>query len=158
MPKGMNRALLLGYVGRQPEIRLTVAGTLIASFSFATADRQKDGQGNWVDRTEWHNLVAFNRTAEIVRDYVKKGTQLFIEGRIQTRSWGDKASGQRKIRTEVVVSELTLLSGARAEDARPYSGDRSGESLRPGGDLDNTQRETHAGYSNDEIGDQDIPF
>jgi single-strand DNA-binding protein len=154
MPKGMNRALLLGYVGKQPEIRLTVAGTLIASFSFATADRHKDGQGNWVDRTEWHNLVAFNRTAEIVRDYVKKGTQLFIEGRIQTRSWEDKPSGQRKIRTEVVVSELTLLSGARAEDARPDSGDGTVKSARP----DYMQQETHAGFSNDEISDQDIPF
>jgi single-strand DNA-binding protein len=158
MPKGMNRALLLGYVGKQPEIRLTVAGTLIASFSFATADRHKDGQGNWVDRTEWHNLVAFNRTAEIVWDYVKKGTQLFLEGRIQTRSWEDKTSGQRKIRTEVVVTELILLKGARAEDARPDSGDGKCESLRPGSDLEHTQQEPHAGYSNEEISDQDIPF
>src|SRR5580704_12006926 len=130
MPKGMNRALLLGYVGKQPEIRLTVAGTLIASFSFATADRHKDGQGNWVDRTEWHNLVAFNRTAEIVRDYVKKGTQLFIEGRIQTRSWDDKESGQKKYRTEILVNELTLLGGASGGENGGYGHRSNGNYAR----------------------------
>jgi single-strand DNA-binding protein len=87
MAKGVNKALLLGHVGKDPEIRSTAGGTIVASFSLATSDRQKDGQGNWADKTEWHNLVAFNRTAEIVRDYVKKGTQLFVEGKIQTRSW-----------------------------------------------------------------------
>jgi single-strand DNA-binding protein len=74
MSKGVNKAILLGHVGKDPEIRSTNGGTIVASFSLATADRQKDGQGNWRDRTEWHNLVAFNRTAEIIRDYVRKGS------------------------------------------------------------------------------------
>lgn len=111
MAKGVNKVLLLGNVGKDPEIRATAGGTTVASFSLATADRQKDQTGNWVDKTEWHNLVAFNRTAEIVRDYVKKGTQLYIEGKIQTRSWDDKESGQKKYRTEILVNELTLLGG-----------------------------------------------
>ena len=72
MAKGVNKALLLGHVGKDPEIRSTAGGTIVAAFSFATSDRQKDSQGNWTDKTEWHNLVAFNRTAEIVRDYVKR--------------------------------------------------------------------------------------
>ncbi len=86
MAKGVNKAILLGHVGKDPEIRFTGGGMAVASFSLATADRQKDGQGNWTDQTEWHNLVAFNRTAEVVRDYVSKGTHLLIEGKIQTRS------------------------------------------------------------------------
>ena len=82
MAKGVNKALLLGHVGKDPEIRSTAGGTIVASFSLATSDRQKDSQGNWADKAEWHNLVAFNRTAEIVRDYVKKGTQIFVEGKL----------------------------------------------------------------------------
>src|SRR5215831_8336029 len=111
MAKGVNKVILLGNVGKDPEIRSTPSGTTVASFSLATADRQKDQTGNWVDKTEWHNLVAFGRTAEIVRDYVKKGTQLFIEGKIQTRSWDDKDSGQKKYRTEILVNDMSLLGG-----------------------------------------------
>src|SRR5450756_2777915 len=111
MAKGVNKVLLLGNVGKDPEIRSTAGGMTVASFSLATADRQKDAQGNWADKTEWHNLVCFQRTAEVVRDYVKKGTQLFIEGKIQTRSWDDKTSGEKKYRTEILVNELTLLGG-----------------------------------------------
>ena len=111
MSKGINKSFLLGNVGKDPEIRSTTGGSLVASFSLATADRQKDGQGNWQDKTEWHNLDAFNHTAEIVRDYVKKGTQLFIEGKIQTRSWDDK--GDRP--EEVQDGDLRL---------RPYAAGR----------------------------------
>ena len=120
MAKGVNKVLLLGNVGKDPEIRSTTGGTIVASFSLATADRQKDQQGNWQDKTEWHNLVAFSRTAEIIRDYVKKGSQLYIEGKIQTRSWDDKESGQKKYRTEIIVNELALLSG-RDSDNRASS-------------------------------------
>src|SRR6185312_5260619 len=71
MAKGVNKVFLLGNVGKDPEIRSTAGGMTVASFSLATADRQKDAQGNWADKTEWHNLVCFQRTAEVVRDYVK---------------------------------------------------------------------------------------
>lgn len=111
MAKGVNKVMLLGNVGKDPEMRATQGGMVIASLTLATADRQKDQQGNWTDKTEWHNLVCFGRTAEIVRDYVKKGSQLFIEGKIQTRSWDDKESGQKKYRTEILVNDLSLLGG-----------------------------------------------
>ena len=90
MAKSVNKVILLGNVGKDPEIRSTGGGTMVASFTLATSDRTKDAQGNWQDRTEWHNLKAFGRTAEIVRDYVKKGAKLFVEGRLTTRSWDDK--------------------------------------------------------------------
>ena len=92
--------------GQGPRIRSTAGGTMVANLTLATSDRQKDAQGNWQDRTEWHNLVAFKRTAEIVRDYVKKGSKLYIEGKIQTRSWDDKETGRKKYRTEIIVNEL----------------------------------------------------
>ena len=111
MAKSVNKVILLGNVGKDPEIRSTGGGTMVANFTLATSDRFQDASGNWQDRTEWHNLVAFKRTAEIVRDYVKKGTKLYIEGKIQTRSWDDKESGQKKYRTEIIVNDLSLLSG-----------------------------------------------
>ena len=97
MAKSVNRTFLLGHVGKNPEVGTTPGGTLAVNFSLATTDREKDRQGNWSDRTEWHNLVAYGRTAEIVRDYVSKGTQLFIQGKIQSRSWDDKESGAEAV-------------------------------------------------------------
>ena len=97
MAKSVNKVILLGNVGKDPEIRATGGGTMVANFTLATSDRQKDAQGNWQDRTEWHNLVAFTRLAEIVRDYVKKGSKLYVEGKIQTRSWDDKETGRQEI-------------------------------------------------------------
>ncbi len=156
MAKGVNKVFLLGNVGKDPEIRSTAGGTMVASFSLATADRQKDPQGNWTDKSEWHNLVAFNRTAEIVRDYVKKGTQLYIEGKIQTRSWDDKDSGQKKYRTEILVNELTLLG-------KPGGGSGGGESA--GGyskssttSYDQRTPASQPDYADVGITDDDIPF
>ena len=155
MAKGVNKVFLLGNVGKDPEIRTTPGGMTVASFSLATADRAKDAQGNWADKTEWHNLVAFQRTAEIVRDYVKKGTQVFVEGKIQTRSWDDKESGQKKYRTEILINELSLLGGGagRSESSSSsggYSTSRSASSSPvpvPSND-----------YADQGITDEDIPF
>src|SRR5271165_67851 len=111
MARSVNKVTLLGNVGKDPEIRSTPGGAMVANFGLATSDRQKDAQGNWQDHTEWHNLVAFTRTAEIVRDYVKKGSKLFIEGKIQTRSWEDKDTKAKRYKTEILVNDLSLLSG-----------------------------------------------
>src|ERR1700727_207603 len=120
MAKGVNKVFLLGRLGKDPEMRATAGGMNIASFTLATSDRAKDQAGNWVDKTEWHNLVAFQRTAEIVRDYCKKGSQIFVEGKIQTRSWDDKETGQKKYRTEILVNELSLLGGASGGENGGY--------------------------------------
>ncbi len=153
MAKSVNKVILLGNTGKDPETRSTPGGMLVANFTLATSDRTKDPQGNWQDRTEWHNLVAFGRTAEIVRDYVKKGTKLFIEGKIQTRSWDDKETGAKRYRTEIVVNDLSLLSG-REEGAGGYSKGSSSSSgmdqRPPAGQEDYAQSA--------EISDEDIPF
>jgi single-strand DNA-binding protein len=156
MAKGVNKVFLLGNVGKDPEIRTTPGGMTVATFSLATADRAKDAQGNWADKTEWHNLVAFQRTAEIVRDYVKKGTQIFVEGKIQTRSWDDKESGQKKYRTEILINELSLLGGrgeggssAGSSSSGSYSSSRSSSPAATAPSND---------YADQGITDEDIPF
>ena len=154
MAKGVNKVFLLGNVGKDPEIRSTPSGTTVATFSLATADRRKDAQGNWADSTEWHNLVAFQRTAEIVRDYVKKGTQLFVEGKIQTRSWDDKESGQKKYRTEILVNELSLLG-------KPGGGEGGGGGYSRSSSSSNAGSSAQASapdYADQGITDDDIPF
>jgi len=148
MAKGVNKVFLLGNVGKDPEIRSTAGGMTVASFSLATADRAKDAQGNWADKTEWHNLVCFQRTAEVVRDYVKKGSQILVEGKIQTRSWDDKASGEKKYRTEILVNDLTLLGG------KGGGGEGGGSSSRPGA----SQPATAPDFGDSGITDDDIPF
>ena len=152
MAKSVNKVILLGNVGKDPEIRATGGGTMVASFSLATTDRTKDQSGNWTDRTEWHNLVAFQRTAEIIRDYVKKGSKLYVEGKIQTRSWDDKNTGEKKYRTEIIVNDISLLSGRGEGEGGAYnrssstSYDQRGPA--PADDLVNST----------EITDDDIPF
>ena len=158
MAKGTNKALLLGHVGKDPEIRSTAGGMIVASFSLATADRQKDSQGNWQDKAEWHNLVAFQRTAEIVRDYVKKGTQLFIEGKIQTRSWDDKESGQKKYRTEILVNELTLLGGGSGGENGGYGHRGNGNYSHSNMSGSRTAANEEYAYADQGITDDDIPF
>lgn len=154
MAKSVNKVILLGNVGKDPEIRSTGGGTMVASFTLATSDRTKDQQGNWQDRTEWHNLKAFGRTAEIVRDYVKKGHKLFIEGRISTSSWDDKESGQKRYRTEIIVNDLSLLSGRDEGGSSPYSRQSGGS-----GNFDQRQPSNQDDYAQSaEISDDDIPF
>jgi single-strand DNA-binding protein len=156
MAKGVNKVFLIGRLGKDPEMRSSQGGMTIASFSLATSDRQKDAQGNWQDHTEWHNLVAFQRTAEIVRDYCKKGSQIFVEGKIQTRTWEDKESGQKKYRTEILVNDLSLLDskgsgggeggGSYSKSAStPYTAGASAPAAAPD-------------FADQGITDDDIPF
>jgi single-strand DNA-binding protein len=159
MAKSVNKVILLGNVGKDPEIRSTPSGTIVATFGLATSDRFQDAQGAWQDRTEWHNLVAFKRTAEIIRDYVKKGSKLYIEGSLRTSNWDDKQSGQKRYKTEIIVSDLSLLSG-REEGAGGYS--KAASSASSAASFD--QRTPPAGGAPDdygqsaEISDDDIPF
>ncbi len=157
MAKGVNKVFLLGNVGKDPEIRTTASGMTVASISLATADRAKDQQGNWADKTEWHNLVCFQRTAEIVRDYVKKGTQLFIEGKIQTRSWDDKTSGEKKYKTEILVNELSLLGGRGGGEG---GGERSSRSYSKSSSAPygGASAPAQPDYADQGITDDDIPF
>jgi single-strand DNA-binding protein len=154
MAKSVNKVTLLGNLGKDPEIKFLPSGSAVANFSIATTDRYKDKAGEWQDRTEWHNVVAYARTAEIVRDYVKKGNKIYVEGRLTTRSWDDKDTGKKVYRTEIIVNDLTLLSGRGESD-----GDR-GNNQSEGG---YNQQSSNGGYDDaygdgTGISDQDIPF
>jgi len=150
MAKSVNKVILVGNVGKDPEIKFAASGNAVATFSLATTDRSKDQTGNWTDRTEWHNLVAFQRTAEIIRDYVKKGSKLYVEGRIQTRSWDDKETSQKRYRTEIIVNDLVLLSG-RGEGESGGSHAGSSFDQRSPAQADDLVQST-------QITDDDIPF
>ncbi len=157
MAKSVNKVILLGNVGKDPEIRTTPSGTIVATFGLATSDNQKDAQGNWQEHTEWHNLVAFKRTAEIVRDYVKKGSKLYIEGKIQTRSWEDKVTKAKRYRTEIIVNDLSLLSGRDDSSGGGYS--RSSSSANAAVNEDQRVPAAADDFAQSaEISDDDIPF
>jgi single-strand DNA-binding protein len=158
MAKSVNKVFLLGNVGKDPEIRSSASGVMVANFTLATTDRQKDAQGNWQDRTEWHNLVAFTRTAEIIRDYVKKGSKLYVEGKIQTRSWDDKETGAKRYRTEIIVNDLSLLSG-RDEGSGSGGYSRSSASSSSASFDQRPAAAPQDDFSHAaEISDDDIPF
>ena len=109
MARGLNKVMLIGNLGKDAETRSTTSGVSVSNFSIATTRRVKDGQtGEWRDETDWHDVVFWR--ADNVAPYLRKGTQVYVEGRLQTRSWEDQ-SGQKKYRTEVVVENLMLLSG-----------------------------------------------
>jgi len=125
MSKSLNRVTLLGHAGKDPEIHVLPSGTLV-NLSLATSERFKDSRGEWQERTEWHNIVGHQRIGEILRDYVRKGSRIYVEGALRTRSWEDRESGQRRYRSEVVVTDINLLSPAIASngavEAEHYAG------------------------------------
>jgi single-strand DNA-binding protein len=104
----LNRVFLIGNLGQDPEVRHTNSGQPVANLRVATSRRVKDRDGNWNEQTEWHSVVCFARTAENVAQYLRKGSKIFVEGRIQTRSWEDK-EGRKQYRTEVVAENLRFL-------------------------------------------------
>ena len=153
MAKSVNKVILIGNLGKDPEVKYTPQGTPVAKFSLATNERWKDKNGEWQDRTEWHNIVAWQRLAEIVGEYVKKGQKLYIEGRIQTRSWDDK-DGQKKYMTEIVANDLVLLGG-RGEADHDGGGSRARSASAS---FDQRAPEHETAPAGAAITDEDIPF
>lgn len=109
--KSLNKAILIGNLGKDPELSYTTGGVAVAKFSIATNERWKDDAGNLQEKTEWHNIVAWRKLAEVCGQYLKKGSKVYIEGRIQTRSWDDKNTGAKRYMTEIVVDDLIMLDG-----------------------------------------------
>lgn len=105
----MNKVILIGNIGKDPEVKYTGSGKAVAKVALATNERYKDEAGEWKEKAEWHNIVAWERTAEVIKEYVKKGDKLCVDGRIQTRSWDDKQTGQKKYMTEIVADRIELL-------------------------------------------------
>jgi len=161
--KSVNKVILVGNLGKDPEVKYTPQGTPVAKFTLATNERFKDKDGNWQDRTEWHNITAWARTAEICGEYLKKGGKVYIEGSLRTHSWDDKTSGQKKYMTEIVVNDLVLLGG-RGEGSGgggDFKESSRGTSTSTGGGNNFDQRTPepeHATAGAGPITDEDIPF
>jgi len=159
--KSVNKVILIGNLGKDPEVKYTPQGTPVAKFSLATNERYKDKDGNWQDRTEWHNIVLWQRLAEIAGEYLKKGGKVYIEGRLQTHSWDDKQSGQKKYMTEIIGNDLVLLGG-RGEgggSGEHAGGSRGVASSAGGNNFDQSAPEAQpAPAGGSPITDEDIPF
>lgn len=157
--RSLNRVQLIGNLGKDPEIKYTPQGTPVAKLAIATNERYKDKNGEWQDRTEWHNVVLWQRQAEIAGEYLKKGSKVYIEGRLQTRSWDDKQTNQKRYMTEVVASDLILLGG-RGEAGE--GGGYSRGAAAAGGNGNNFDQRVpepeHAAAASGPITDEDIPF
>ena len=143
--KGVNKAIIIGHLGADPEVRYTASGSAITNIRVATSEKWKDkNTGEQQERTEWHRIVFFGKTAEIAGEFLSKGSLVYIEGQIRTRKWQDKDSGQDRYSTEIVVEgyhgELQMLSGRSGDPAKPQ------QEVRPrapqqeaGGDFDPAQ-------------------
>ena len=110
-----NKVFLLGNLGRDPEVRPLTTGAVVANFSLATNRRFRNSDGLPMEQTEWHNIVCFGRQAEVAGEYLRRGRPVFIEGRVQTRSWEDRETGEKRYRTEVVCQNFQMLGQPNAE-------------------------------------------
>ncbi len=153
----VNKAILVGRLGRDPETRYTSGGQAVANFTLATDESFKDRSGERQKRTEWHRIVLWGKLAEITQQYLKKGMLVYIEGRIQTRQWEDKRDGQKKSTTEIVANVMRMLT-SRADSAAAGAGaGTSGGHPRSADELDaGFPAEEHG--AGPEISDEDIPF
>src|SRR5947209_10296043 len=157
----VNRVILVGRLGRDPETRYTGSGQAVANFSVATDESYKDRNGERQKRTEWHKIVVWGKQAEIAQQYLKKGSLIFIEGRIQSREWQDK-EGQKRTSFEIVANNFRMLGG-RAESAAAAGGGEVGGGASRGGDFEQSApaEESYGGGGTapgPEISDEDIPF
>ena len=158
-----NKVFLIGNLGRDPEIRSTTSGMPVANFSVATHRRWNDRDGNRQEQTEWHNVVCFGRQAEIAGQYLTRGRQVFIEGRIQTRSWDDRQTGEKRYRTEIVCDNFQML-GPRTDREGGYQGDYQGSYQQPSGPAPYEPpggpppADEGGGDAGPEPEDDDIPF
>ena len=147
---GVNKVILVGNLGRDPEVRYLEGGTAVANFSLATSETYKDKQGRRVEHTEWHNIVVWRGLAEVAEKYLKKGMQVYVEGKLRTRSWDDK-DGNKKYTTEIVADSMTILT--RKDDGNQSQG---------GGSQGGSQQGSQQGYSSPGIvpnnETDDLPF
>jgi single-strand DNA-binding protein len=142
----VNKVILVGRLGKDPEIRSTPNGNNVAKFSLATDDRYTDKSGEKQERTEWHNIVAWGKLAEICGQYLKKGKLIYIEGSIRTDSWDDKETGQKKYRTEIIANQMQML-------------DRKGDENGGGGSYAGASRKSNSSGAATQVEEDDeVPF
>ena len=158
MARGINKVILIGHLGQDPEVRALPSGSSIANLRIATTESWKDKQsGEFKEQTEWHTVVLFGRTAEVAAEYLKKGSQVFIEGRLRTRKWQDK-EGRDRYTTEIVANEMQMLGGRGGAGGGGGGGGGMGAGSEPAPRTEHAEASAGgAGAQRDEF-DDDIPF
>lgn len=158
MARGINKVILVGNLGNDPDVRATASGAKIANISVATTDSWTDKQtGQKQDRTEWHRVVFFNRMAEIVEQYLSKGSQVYVEGRLQTRKWQDQ-NGQDRYTTEIVANDMQMLGGRSGGGGGAGGGYESTAPMDPPAAAPQQAKSAAPAGGPDISFDDDIPF
>ncbi len=166
MAGSVNKVIIIGNLGADPEVRTTATGQMVATLSIATSESFTDKQGQRQERTEWHRVVLWGKTAEIAQRFLGKGRKVYIEGRIQTRSWDDAQTGARRYATEIVASQMTLLDSQGSQ--RAQEGQQGADSGHRGAGAGSTSQGPGrgsastpplAGWPEPEFGDDpSVPF
>jgi single-strand DNA-binding protein len=145
----INKAILIGRLGKDPEIRSTAGGQTVARFSLATDERYTDRNGEKQERTEWHNIVAWGKLAEICGQYLRKGKLVYVDGSIRTDSWDDKETGQKKYRTEIVAQNMKMLD---------RKGDDEGSASSGGGNYAGARKQSGPTPAPEMEDEDEVPF
>lgn len=159
MARGINKVILVGNMGNDPEVRYTPAGAAVTTISIATTESWKDKEGNKQEKTEWHRVVFFGRLAEIAGEYLKKGSQVYIEGKLRTNKWQDK-EGQDRYTTEILANEMQMLGGRNDSGGGGFGG--GGQSMpsapKANNNSNNNQQKNNNPAPNFDDFDDEIPF
>ncbi len=156
MARGVNKVILVGNLGKDPDVRYMPSGSAVTNVTIATSESWKDKQtGEKQERTEWHNVVFFNRLGEIAGEYLKKGSKVYVEGSLRTRKWQDKTSGQDRYSTEIVASEMQMLD---SKGGGGNYGGGPGQNQSQGGGAPSNQSQGSAPAKGFDDFDDDIPF
>ncbi|MCJ8303125.1 single-stranded DNA-binding protein [Shewanella sp.] len=143
--RGVNKVILVGNLGKDPEVRYMPNGNAVANFTVATSESWKDQQGQQQERTEWHNIVMYRRLAEVAGEYLKKGSKVYIEGKLQTSKWQDQATGQDRYKTEINASEMQMLdSRGQGGGQQGGYGQQQGQQQQSGGYQQAPQQQQQA--------------
>ncbi len=153
MARDLNKVMIIGRLGTDPEMRYTPSGSPVTTFRVAVGRQWRDSNGETHDETEWFSVVAWNKLAEICNQYLTKGIRVYLEGRLQTRSWEDQQSGQTRYKTEVIATDMIILDGRENRPAREADDD-----FQPPRDTPRAPRAGAQQPPAPDIGDEDIPF
>ena len=156
MARGINKVILVGNLGQDPEVRYTPAGAAVTTISVATTEAWNDKDGNKQERTEWHRVVFFRRLAEIAGEYLKKGSQVYIEGQLRTNKWQDK-SGNDRYTTEIIANEMQMLGGRPGSGGGMGGGGNMPSAPKSNNNQSNNNKSNENGPNYDDF-DDEIPF
>ena len=155
--RGINKVIIVGHLGQDPEVRYMPNGNAVANMTVATSESWKDQQGQQQERTEWHRVTMYRKLAEIAGEYLRKGSQVYVEGSLRTRKWQDK-TGNDRYTTEIIANEMQMLGGRGGSGGGDYSSSSSDSSSSSSSSKSNMNQSNNEPMPVDDSFDDDIPF